>query len=51
MINIGAYAAGSNKRIDASIAKIDAITMFLRQKVGESATVPECVTIMKSILA
>jgi flagellum-specific ATP synthase len=51
LINIGAYVAGSNKRIDTSIAKIDAMTMFLKQRVADSATVPECVTIMKSILA
>lgn len=51
LINIGAYVAGSNKRIDTAIAKIDAMTMFLKQRVVESATVPECITFMKSILA
>ena len=31
LINIGAYAKGSNPRIDAAIARIDAIRDFLRQ--------------------
>ena len=35
LINIGAYAKGSNPKIDYSIAKIDSINKFLRQKVDE----------------
>ena len=40
LINIGAYAKGSNPRIDRAINRIDAINMFLRQIIGES-TSPE----------
>jgi flagellum-specific ATP synthase len=51
LINIGAYVAGSNKRIDTSIAKIDAMNMFLKQRVEESTTLPECLAMMQNILA
>jgi flagellum-specific ATP synthase len=36
LINIGAYAAGSNPRIDRAIAKIDAVNGFLRQSMTEA---------------
>ncbi len=35
LINIGAYAKGSNPRIDRAIAKIDEINAFLRQNVED----------------
>ncbi|MBT4484195.1 MAG: EscN/YscN/HrcN family type III secretion system ATPase, partial [Candidatus Latescibacteria bacterium] len=35
LINIGAYAKGSNPRIDRAISRIDAINAFLRQDIGE----------------
>ena len=35
LINIGAYAAGSNPRIDKAIKHIDGINNFLRQDIGE----------------
>jgi len=35
LINIGAYAKGSNPRIDRAINRIDAINQFLRQDIGE----------------
>ena len=35
LINIGAYAKGSNPRIDRAINRIDAINSFLRQEIGE----------------
>ena len=35
MINIGAYAKGSNPRIDRAINRIDSINVFLRQEIGE----------------
>ena len=38
LINIGAYAKGSNPKIDFSIAKIDAINTFLKQ--GHDETTP-----------
>jgi flagellum-specific ATP synthase len=36
LINIGAYAAGSNPRIDQAIGKIEAVNRFLRQKMTEA---------------
>ncbi len=36
LINIGAYAAGSNARIDFALAKIEAVNQFLRQGMGEA---------------
>ena len=35
LINIGAYAAGSNPRLDEALKKIDRINLFLRQDVNE----------------
>lgn len=35
MINIGAYAKGSNPKIDLSLRKIDAINAFLKQRYDE----------------
>ncbi|MBI4665472.1 MAG: FliI/YscN family ATPase [Nitrospinae bacterium] len=51
LINIGAYVAGSNKRIDLALAKIDAMTTFLKQRIEESSPLPACVEAMKNILA
>jgi flagellum-specific ATP synthase len=36
LINIGAYVAGSNPKIDRAIAKIDQINTYLRQGVQEN---------------
>ena len=41
LINIGAYVAGSNPRIDLAISKIESIRHFLRQGIRESATYEE----------
>lgn len=41
LINIGAYVAGSNRRIDHAIGKIESIRFFLRQGVRESSTFEE----------
>lgn len=38
LINIGAYAAGSSKKIDYAISRIDAINDFLTQGFDESAS-------------
>nr|CRH07865.1 flagella-specific ATP synthase [Candidatus Magnetococcus massalia] len=43
MINIGAYVAGSNPRIDRAIALIDAIRGFLRQSVDEPSSLDESI--------
>lgn len=36
LINIGAYAEGSNKKIDYAISRIEAVNDFLRQEMDES---------------
>jgi flagellum-specific ATP synthase len=41
LINIGAYVAGSNPRIDLAIAKIESIRHFLRQGIRESSSYEE----------
>lgn len=41
LINIGAYASGSNKKVDEAIAKIDDINQFLRQDITEESTFDE----------
>jgi flagellum-specific ATP synthase len=38
MINIGAYAKGSNPKIDIAINKIDAVNSFLKQRSDESVS-------------
>ena len=41
LINIGAYTAGSNPRIDEAVAKIEAVQAFLRQGLHERSTLEE----------
>ncbi len=47
LINIGAYAAGSNKRIDYAISMMDKVKLFLTQKSEERATLEETINSMK----
>jgi flagellum-specific ATP synthase len=47
LINIGAYQAGSNKRIDYAIGMIDKIKVFLRQNSDERATMDETMDSMR----
>ena len=49
MINIGAYAKGSNAEIDAAIAKMPDINAFLRQDVGEPQFVEQCMAQMRAL--
>ena len=49
MINIGAFSAGSNRRIDASISLIDRIGDFLVQGVRERTSFEETVSRMTTI--
>lgn len=49
LINIGAYKAGSNKRIDFAIEKIDTINSFLRQGVNEKFLFDDIVAQMQEI--
>jgi flagellum-specific ATP synthase len=41
LINIGAYVAGSNPRVDLALARIEAIRTFLRQGIYEPSTLDE----------
>lgn len=50
LINIGAYASGSNKKIDYAISRIDAINTFLTQGVNESSTLEETIAAMGSLV-
>jgi flagellum-specific ATP synthase len=43
LINIGAYVAGSNPKIDAAIKLIDRINDYLRQDVSEGVSLPAAV--------
>jgi flagellum-specific ATP synthase len=43
LINIGAYQAGSNKKIDYAIAMVDKVRLFLRQNSAEKATLEETI--------
>ncbi|MBO9540982.1 flagellar protein export ATPase FliI [bacterium] len=49
LINIGAYAAGSNPAIDQAIARIDAVNFFLRQGVNEPMAMDETVGALQSL--
>jgi len=49
LINIGAFAAGSNRRIDGAVALIDAIREFLIQQPGERTAFGETVSYMQAI--
>jgi flagellum-specific ATP synthase len=50
LINIGAYVAGSNPRIDKAIAKIDDMNQYLRQRMGESETLENSIKGLNEIL-
>jgi len=41
LINIGAYVAGSNARVDLAIARFDAIRTFLKQGIYEESTLED----------
>jgi len=51
LINIGAFAPGSNKRIDGAIALIDNLYGFLRQEIGASCEFEETKSIMNNLSA
>jgi len=51
LINIGAYAKGSNSRIDYAIEKIDAINKLLKQDTNEKFSYDETVEIIKNIIS
>ena len=41
LVEIGAYKAGSNRRLDVALARLDAIQAFLRQGVRETTSLAE----------
>jgi flagellum-specific ATP synthase len=41
LINIGAYVAGSNPRVDLAIARVETIRSFMRQGIYETSTLAE----------
>ena len=51
MINIGAYARGSNPEIDEAIAKMPAINAFLRQDVAEPEFLEGCMQKLRDLAA
>jgi len=44
LINIGAYVAGSNSKIDYAIAMIEKINRYLTQDIDETSPFDECIT-------
>ena len=50
LINIGAYAAGSNPKIDEAIQMIDPINHYLRQGIHEETTFEESIDALKSMM-
>lgn len=50
LINIGAYAHGSNKKIDHAIKNIDNINSFLRQDVNEKINYEDALNLMTGLI-
>jgi len=50
LINIGAYAQGSNPAIDVAIQKFGAFNQFLRQDIHASASLAESLEALKSVV-
>lgn len=50
IINIGAYATGSNQHIDEAISKIDALNTFLCQRYNESTSLEKTVEELGTVL-
>lgn len=51
LINIGAYAQGSNSKIDYSIQMIDPINGYLRQGIDEETTYESSIQALKAMMA
>jgi flagellum-specific ATP synthase len=51
LINIGAYVAGSNPKIDEAVAMIEAIHTFLKQRIDENVTFDDSLRRLDTILA
>ncbi len=50
LVSIGAYKAGTNRKLDFALSKIDEINAFLMQQVNESFSYEESVKLMEEIL-
>jgi len=50
LINIGAYAQGSNPKIDLALQKIEAFHQFLQQGIGESASMADSLNGLKQVV-
>jgi flagellar biosynthesis/type III secretory pathway ATPase len=51
LIQLGAYAAGSNPKLDRSIRTRENVLNFLRQNADEKAKLPETLNSLSSIAA
>ena len=51
LVAIGAYKAGTNRKLDYSLSKIDAVNAFLTQDVNEAYSYEDCLKEMAKILA
>jgi FliI/YscN family ATPase len=51
LINVGAYVAGSNPKIDEALRKIDAIHAFLRQEPDEAVGTDNTIAQLEKVLA
>ncbi len=51
LINIGAYAQGSNQKIDYAISKIDSINDFLKQGFNETTTLKQSLELLGNLLS
>jgi flagellum-specific ATP synthase len=49
LINIGAYVAGSNPKIDYAIQMIDRINGYLKQDIGETVSFAESVAQLNAL--
>jgi flagellum-specific ATP synthase len=50
LINIGAYAAGSNPKIDYAIRMIDPVNRYLRQGIDEAMTFEASIDALKTMM-
>jgi flagellum-specific ATP synthase len=44
LINIGAYVAGSNPKIDYAISMMDKINRYLKQDIDDTSTFEDCIS-------
>jgi flagellum-specific ATP synthase len=50
LINIGAYKAGANPKIDRAVRVIDAVNDFLKQKVEDPTNLTTTIRMLQQIL-